>query len=129
MHPLDLNHQDRNSATKPRALGFVTAGADGSQGTLLDIEINATALAGAQYQLALYMVGAVKPPSKATWSATKQAIRVMDLDTFNVIAPTPMLDDDGTGLYWVLRYSGGVRLRVMPLHSDAGFSAVFFDQV
>jgi hypothetical protein len=53
---------------------------------------------------------------------------LQDLDTFNVIAPTPLLDDDGGGLYWILRYNRGVRLRVMPLHSDAGFSGVFFDK-
>jgi hypothetical protein len=66
-----------DTAAKPRALGFVTAGADGSQGTVLDVKVDAAMLAGAEYQIALYMVGAVKPPSKPTWSATKQAIRVM----------------------------------------------------
>jgi hypothetical protein len=51
----------------------------------------------------------------------------MDLDSLNVISPDPKLDDMEQGVYWVMRYDRGVRLRVMPLSNDAGFSAVFID--
>ena len=107
-----------------RALGFVTAGGDGSQGTVLDVNVTASS---SFYTLALYTVGDVKPPSRATWAASRQAIRVMDLETLNVITPDPLLDVMDGGLYWTMRYNRSVRLRVMPIDSDAGFSAVFFD--
>jgi hypothetical protein len=51
----------------------------------------------------------------------------MDLDTLDVITPDPLLQDMAGGMYWVMRYDRGVRLRVMPIAADAGFSAVFFD--
>ena len=107
-----------------RQLGFVSSGADGSQGTVLDIDI----AANVSYQLALYSVANVKPEGRRTWSASRQAIRVLDLETMDVIAPTPLIQDFDGGAYFVLRYNRGVRLRVMPVDSDAGFSAVFFDK-
>ena len=61
-------------------------------------------------------------------TATKQAIRVMDLETLNPIAPEPELKDFAGGLYWSLTYDRGVRLRVMPIDGDSGFSAIFFDE-
>ena len=106
-----------------RALGFVTAGADGSQGTLLDVNVTA----GISYQLALYFVANIRPLGARTWSASKQAIKVMDLESLNVIAPDPLIRDFNGGAYYVLTYDRSVRLRVMPIDSDAGFSAVFFD--
>ena len=92
-----------------RALGFVTAGGDGSQGTVLDVNVSSSS---SFYTLALYTVGDIKPPSRAT---------------LNVITPDPLLDVMDSGLYWTMRYNRSVRLRVMPIDSDAGFSAVFFD--
>ena len=46
-----------------RALGFVTAGGDGSQGTVLDVNVSSSS---SFYTLALYTVGDIKPPSRAT---------------------------------------------------------------
>ena len=112
------------SGTGLPSLGFVTAGADGSQGTLLDVNVTS----GTPYKLALYMVSSVKPQASSTWSATRQAIRVMDLASLNPIAPDGYMEHFEGGLYWVLQYNRGVRLRVMPIDSDAGFSAVFFDK-
>lgn len=60
-------------------------------------------------------------------TATKQAIRVMDLATLNPIAPEPLLKPGSNGLYWTLTYDRGVRLRVMPIDGDSGFCAIFFD--
>eukprot|EP01043_Picozoa_sp_COSAG02_P057539 COSAG02_NODE_7002_length_3233_cov_3.705807_2_plen_663_part_01 len=107
-----------------RALGFVTQGADGSQGTVLDI--NTTI--GVKYRLSLYMVGSVQPKGKPTWSFSRQAIRVMDRATLDPIAMDPLIEHASSGVYWTLTYDRGVRLRVMPIDSDAGFSAIFFDK-
>eukprot|EP01043_Picozoa_sp_COSAG02_P057427 COSAG02_NODE_6970_length_3258_cov_2.502691_5_plen_93_part_00 len=60
-------------------------------------------------------------------TATKQAIRVMDLETLNPIAQEPLLQPGSKGLYWTLSYDRGVRLRVMPIDGDSGFCAIFFD--
>ena len=95
-----------------------------SAGTVLDVNITREG----RYQLALYAVANVRPDGSQTWSASRQAIRVMDLDTMNVISPDPMLSSFDGGVYYVLKYKNGVRLRVMPVDSDAGFSAVFFDE-
>lgn len=105
------------------ALGFATKGGDGSQGTVLDVNVTE----GTPYNLTLYMVGAVKPVKSSTWSFSRQAIRVMDLESLNPIAPDPLIAHADGGVYWTLQYTRGVRLRVMPIDSDAGFSAVFFD--
>ena len=107
-----------------RALGFVTQGADGSQGTVLDV--NTTT--GVKYKLTLYMVGCVQPKGKPTWSFSRQAIRVMDLATLDPIAMDPLIERASSGVYWSLTYDRAVRLRVMPMDSDAGASAVFFDK-
>jgi hypothetical protein len=48
------------------------------------------------------MVSAVYPNESTTFSATKQAIRVMDLHTLNPIAPEPGLKNMEAGLYWSL---------------------------
>ena len=62
----------------------------GWQGTVLDV--NTTA--GVAYKLSLYMVSSVKPASKATWSFTKQAIRVMDLATLVTRRQLPLAMDN-----------------------------------
>ena len=74
------------------------------------------------------MVSAVQPKSKPTWSFSRQAIRVMDLATLDPIAMDPLIEHAEGGVYWSLVYDKGVRLRVMPIDSDAGFSAVFLDK-
>lgn len=117
--------QDPRPGPGPASLGFVTAGADGSQGTVLDINITA----GIKYRLSLYMVSSVQPVGSHTWSFTKQAIRVMDLATLDPVAQDPLIANAPGGVYWTVTYDRGVRLRVAPIDSDAGFSAVFFDKV
>ena len=109
-----------------RALGFVTSGADGSQGTVLDI--NVTRLGNPmKFNLTLYIVANVKPVGSSTWSATRQAIRTLDFATMNVIAKEPLLEKMDGGVYYTLvGLNKSLRLRVMPIDSDAGFSAVFF---
>ena len=65
---------------------------------------------------------------RKTHTATKQAIRVMDLDTLDPIAPEPLIDlGFGESAYWTLTYDKGVRLRCQPIDGDSGFAAVFFD--
>lgn len=116
--------QDPNGAAHGAAsLGFVTQGSDGSQGTVLDVNVTA----GTKYKLSLYMVSSVSS-GPATYSFTKQAIRVMDLATLDPIAPDPFIPNSPQGVYWTLSYDRGVRLRVMPIDSDAGWSALFFDK-
>ena len=39
----------------------------------------------------------------------------------------PLLEAFPGGVYWTLRYDRGVRLRVMPIDGDSGFSAIFMD--
>ena len=128
--------------TGARGLGWTTNsgnyyGADGSQGTVLNV--NTTR--GHRYTVTLYMVSGVRPAGGARapacassgmvsspCSATKQAIRVMDLETLNPVAAEPLLSEFPGGLFWSLTYDRGVRLRIMPVDGDSGFSAVFFDE-
>ena len=113
-----------------RALGVITNGGErrwlGHRGTHLDI--NVTAAAGT-YNVTLYSVANVKPVGATTWSGTRQAVRVLDLKTMAVIAVEQRLDITEQGTYWTLTCNRSVRLRVMPLDGDPGFSAVFFDSL
>lgn len=93
------------AAQQGRALGFVTKGADGSQGTVLDVNVTV----GVRYHLTLYMVSCVKPQSKSTWSFSRQAIRVMDLATLDPVAKDPLIQHAEAGVYWTLTYDRGVR--------------------
>ena len=84
------------------------------------------------WNLSVYFVGGVIPNetyTPRTHTATKQAIRVMDLETLNPIAPEPLIElGFGESVYWVLSYDRGVRLRCQPIDGDSGFAAVFFDR-
>lgn len=108
-----------------RALGFTTAGADGSQGTVIDIAFTD----GKEHTVSLYMVGSSGNFYGNEITSTKQAIRVMELVTFDPIAPDPVFEKFESGVYWSLTYAStnGIRLRVMPIDNEAGFAAVFFD--
>lgn len=112
-----------------RALGVITNGGDrrwlGHRGTRLDI--NTTGAAGTSFNVTLYSVANVKPTGALSWTGMRQAIRVMDLKTMDVIAAEPRLDITEQGSYWTLTCDRSVRLRVMPLDKDPAFSAVFFD--
>jgi hypothetical protein len=105
------------------ALGFVSDGADGSQGTVVDI----VTTPGVKYRISLYMVSDVRPVGARTSSFTKQAIRTMDLATLDPIAPGALIPAARGGVYWTLAYDRSVRIRMMPIDSDAGCSAIFFD--
>ena len=135
---------DPRDNRQSRALGWASIsgdyfGADGSQGTVINVNVTQ----GTRYRLTLYMVSGVNTsdthPGTPTHcpstgmvdspcSATKQAVRVMDLETLNPVAPEPLLADAPNGLYWTLTYDRGVRLRIMPIDGDSGCSAVFFDK-
>jgi hypothetical protein len=115
-----------------RALGWATSsanyfGADGSQGTVIDVNVTTPR----PWKLSVYFVGGVIPNetyTPKTHTATKQAIRVMDLATLDPIAPEPLIElGFGESVYWVLSYDKGVRLRCQPIDGDSGFAAVFFD--
>jgi hypothetical protein len=112
-----------------RALGVITNGGErrwlGHRGTRLDI--NVTGVASTGFNITLYAVANVKPIGASTWSGMRQAIRVMDLQTMEVIAAEPRLDITEQGSYWTLTCDRSVRLRVMPMDKDPGFSAIFFD--
>jgi hypothetical protein len=134
-----------NPKLHARSLGWASNsgnyfGADGSQGTVININVTQ----GTKYNLSVYVVSGVNSSATAPGTptkcpnvgmvdspctSTKQAIRVMDLETLNPIAPEPQLiDASGTGLYWTLTYDRGVRLRIMPIDGDSGCAAVFFDK-
>ena len=114
-----------------RALGVATMGGDGSQGVVVDVRFATGAVAETaatttapppqprKYRVAVYMVGAT----------ASQAIRVMDLDTLNVVSPTPHLTAPQleTGAYYVLETDRSLRLRLMSTHNDNTISAVFVD--
>jgi hypothetical protein len=57
---------------KKRSLGFITNGQDGSQGTVVDINVTTTDV---PFKITLYMLSDVKPNASATWSFSSQAIR------------------------------------------------------
>jgi hypothetical protein len=50
------------------------------------------------------MVSNVKLSDAATWSFSKQAIRVMDLATLDPIAPDPLIKLADGGVYWTLEW-------------------------
>ena len=100
-----------------RALGLLGQCSEGSQGTVVDVNVTDT---GRLRRVSFYMVGAALNAA--------QAVRIMDLDTLNVVSPTPSLgSEDLKGGAWVsLSYTRGVRLRVMNVWG-AYISALAFD--
>lgn len=59
------------------------------------------------YSLSIYFV--------ATGNESRHAIRVMDGTTFNVIAPTTLVEDYAGGIWWTLHYDRSVRLKMMDI--------------
>jgi len=122
--------QDPDDKSGPRKLGNVGQNpSDGSQGFL----ININASAGVPLKVSLYCVGEDK--------GSEQAVRVMDLRTFNPIAPEPYFAAFNGGAWWTLtytpprrqstgafsgEYNSGVTLRVMGIYGMTA-SAVLFD--
>ena len=83
----------------------------------MDVNVTDT---GRLRRVSVYMVGAARD--------AEQAVRVMDLRTLTVVAPTPHLGPAALrGGAWVsLSYTRGVRLRVMNVYG-AYVSALAFD--
>lgn len=46
----------------------------------------------------------------------KHAIRAMDLETFNVVAPDGFVSDYENGVWWTMRHKKSVRLRLMSIY-------------
>jgi hypothetical protein len=74
-------------------------------------------LADSSFRLSIYSVA--KDPTE------KYAVRVMDLDTLNVIAPTGLISKYEGGLWWSVTYHGSIRLRLMGI-DGVRISAVAF---
>jgi alpha-L-rhamnosidase len=89
----------------------VTNGGNALHSILIDIQRKSTQL----YSISLYCVG----------TNEKFAVRVLDLDTLNVIAPTAMISDYKNGVWWSLKYDNSVRLRLMSIYG-VHISAVAF---
>ena len=77
-----LLQDPRLPTDKQRSLGIVSTGGDGSQGVVVDIHV-AQKANSSEFLVALYMVGQTQ-----RWS---QAVRVMDLESLNVVAKTPLI--------------------------------------
>ena len=137
----------RSGSESGRSLGAVTSGGDGSQGVVIEVDVDEAAVAalpGGEYTVSVYMVG--------NGTEAKQAIRVMDLESLEPVAHTPLIDGSATrtsasnttggqkepntesakgfseGVYFRLRYSRGVRLRIMSIDGSNTASAVFVDR-
>ncbi|CAB9527386.1 Inherit from bactNOG: domain protein [Seminavis robusta] len=72
-----------------------------------------------RYKLSLYCV--------AKTEHEQFALRVMDLSTLNVIAPTKMIDKHSKGVWWSVEYDSSVRLRIMGIYG-MHISAVAFSR-
>jgi hypothetical protein len=53
--------------------------------------------------------------SVANSNGNKHAIRVMDGDSFNVIAPSPLIDDYVDGVWWTVQYNNSIRLKLLDM--------------
>ena len=125
--------EDPRSTNGRRALGWATSsanyyGADGSQGTVVDINVTVPGV----WTLSVYFVGGLlqnESYTPVTHTSTKQAIRIMDLHTLDPISPEPLIETGfSEGVWWKLEYDKGVRLRCQPIDGDSGFAAIFFDR-
>jgi len=91
-----------------------------SQGFLVDVNTTSSLSKEglpAAYKLSLYCV--------ANTEDEQFAIRVMDLTTLNVIAPTLMIDKHQQGVWWTVEYDKSLRLRIMSVYG-MHISAVAF---
>lgn len=99
-----------------RALGVVgeAENAGGSQGVLIDVILTAPTA----HRLSVYMA--------AVDDRERHAIRALDYETMNVVAPTTLISDYAGGLWYTLMYTKSVRLRVMGIYG-VRISAIAFD--
>lgn len=113
-----------NSGTNPvylpfgteRALG--TVGHDGFGGGNRNcILVDVTIAYRQSYSLSIYFVG--------TSRESRHAVRMMDGDSLNVIAPTVLITEYEHGVWWTLDYDSSVRLRLMDIRG-VRLSAIAF---
>lgn len=83
----------------------VRDGQNSKESVLADVKKNGDK---EQYKLSVYCV-AIHPQEAF-------AIRVMDLSSLNVIAPTRMIDHHGKGVWWTVEYHSSIRLRIMGIY-------------
>jgi alpha-L-rhamnosidase len=117
---LPLTGQLRRSIAK-RGLGRINLndmGAGDLNCLLMDVKISEEFKS--TFRLSVYSV--------ANSSINKHAIRVMDGDTFNVIAPTPLIDDYGEGVWWTVQYNNSIRLKFLDM-KGIFLSAVAFRSI
>jgi hypothetical protein len=94
---------------KKRVLG--TVGVDDQGGgdincVLVDVTLGTDAASPKQtYYLSIYFV--------ASRAGNRHAVRVMDGETYDLIAPTTLIKDYQGGLWWTLRTDRSVRLKMM----------------
>ena len=62
-------------------------------------------------------------------SGDKHAIRAMDLQTLNVIAPDGFISNYGNGVWWSIRYNHSVRLRIMSMYGLQVSAVAFSDGI
>lgn len=86
------------------------------RGIIVDVQVDPEILSGF-YQLAVYCV--------AHTPDEKQAMRVADLKSMNVIAPTELISNHTEGAWWSVRSDRSLRLRIMGIDA-ARASAVAF---
>ena len=89
-----------------RALGVLVEDSNnrGSLGVIVDIEMKNSS---DFVWISVYFV--------SKHSGDKHAIRAMDLQTFNVIAPDGFISNYENGVWWSIRYNRSVRLRIMSI--------------
>ena len=107
--------RDPKTPSSRAALGYASNGADGSQGLVLDVELSGPA------RVSLYMCA-----RDVSW---RQAIRVMDLKSLSVIAPTPLVANYTGGTYYTVKVKASVRLRIMSINGLNTAAALFVDSV
>eukprot|EP00935_MAST-01C_sp_MAST-1C-sp1_P000556 g556.t1 len=162
----DPDHPTDRSKRRLYTLGDECS--DGCQGNVWDINVSDSV--DFNFTISVYAVdtlshtiqsglpAGIRPPNSAGTGASmnvgaQQAIRAMDLESLNVIAPLrdstfgyvrqgPGKEDTAAavagagagvgdwsgGVYWRLRYDRSIRLRIMPIYGGAQFSAIFFDR-
>ena len=107
----------RPSHKGERALGFM--GSDSStqfgRGVIVDVEIDDNF--SGSFQLAVYCV--------AQSPGDKHAIRVEDIKSMNVVAPTRLVANYTGGVWWSVKYNRSFRLRLMRIN-NAHASALAF---
>lgn len=105
---LPINNSHFGGTT--RALGMI--GQDGIGGYcpdlntfIVDVQVTPCLKEPHYLFISLYFVGKL--------ITDKFAIRVMDLNTLNIVAPTSAIENYTEGVWWTLHYSGSLRLRLM----------------